>query len=500
MVSSFFGLFTAQRSLSTNQTVMNVISNNIANANTPGYSRQNVNLQTSAPFPQPIKGVYTLPGTFGTGAEIKQITRTRDAFLDAQFRIEVGALGSYKEILSAATNVEGTLMEPSDSGISAKLDAFFNSAQELSLNPESLAVRTNFIQQAIDLSVVFNQQASALQDLRDSLVGNENDLTSVEQSKLGMYIVDVNSKLDTLAHINKQIITLKGNNVEPNDLLDERDRILDELSNLLPITIDESTIGSVNVSLGANQLVAGGIVVNTLFVQNSLNVNDPADVMLTGPPIVNVNADITGGKIGGLLDIGGNNVGELTIRGVIERLDTLANEISTAFNALQTAGRYIDSATGQLVDAAGAFDNIFLGGPPITAANITVDTNLVNDPNRVAAAVITAANDEIGSGGQALQMSQLRETLLAGLGNTTFSDYHTSTISNLGVQTKSISDKFNSQETLLNQIDLRRESISGVNMDEELVDLIRFQRAFEASSRVMTTINGILDVLINRML
>ena len=212
MVSSFFGLYTTQRSLSTTQTIMNVISNNIANANTPGYSRQKVDLVTSSPYPQPIVGVQGLPGTFGTGAEIDRIARTRDSFLDAQYRIESCTKGYYVERQYAFQNSEGILMEPSESGITAKLDGFFQSAQELSLYPESLAVRTNFVQQAIDLAVVFNQQATSLIDLREALVGDFTDLTSIRESRLGMNVVDINTNLDTLADIKRQIITLKGNN------------------------------------------------------------------------------------------------------------------------------------------------------------------------------------------------------------------------------------------------------------------------------------------------
>ena len=499
MVSSFFGLFTAQRSLTTSQTAMNVVSNNIANANTPGYSRQSIELKTSSSYPQPIVGTQSLPGTFGTGVEIESISRTRDSFLDAQYRVESCTYGQYQQKQWALENIEGILAEPSDSGILSKLDQFFSSAQELSLNPESLSVRTSFVQQAVDLSVVLNQQAAQLQELRETLVGNETDLTSVQQSKLGMYVVDVNSKLESLAHVNSEIITLKGNGVEPNDLLDERDRILDDLSQLLPLTVVENTNGSVNVSLGANALVTGSIVNNTLSVQNSGDINDPADVLLSGPPIVNVNADINSGICGGILEMGGNDPTKITVFDMLEDLDTLANEIATQINALQSGGRHIDSATGQLVNSAGTFDELFTGGPPITAANIGVDQDLIDDPNRVSAAIITAANDEVGSSGQALAMAQIRNTAFAALGNATLNDFQSSNVSALGVQAKSVDDFVDSQGTLVNQIDLRRESVSGVNLDEELVDLIRYQRAFEASSRVMSTMNDILDVLINRM-
>lgn len=506
MVSSFFGLYSAQRALSTSQTVLNVISNNIANANTPGYSRQSVGLVTGSPYPQPIVGVAGLPGTFSTGVEIESITRTRDSFLDAQYRLENCTLGYYTEKQYAMQSTEGILMEPSTSGITAKLDSFFNSAQELSLHPESLPVRTSFVQQAIDLAVVFNQQASSLQSLRTALVGDSNNPVTVPQSRLGMDVVEINSKLSTLADVNKQIITLMGNNVKPNDLLDKRDKILDELNEYLPITVSETSVGSVNVSLGANLLVSGGTVVNNLQAVAALppSNDNPAVINLVDPTtgVINVpdiGATITSGRIGGLLEMGGHDPAKLTIRGLMDNLDNLANTLATAMNTLQGTGQYITAAGTLATTAATTWDTIFGGGPPITAANITVNQDIIDDPNRVAAALAISLPTEVGDGGQALLMAQARNQANVLLGGATFSGYQSSTISTLGIQTKSNDDKLESQQTLLSQIDLRREAAAGVNMDEELVDLIRFQRAFEASSRVMSTINSILETFINRM-
>lgn len=509
MVSSFFGLFTAQRSLSANQTVLNVISNNIANANTAGYSRQNVSLATSTPFPQPMRGVYQLPGTFGTGAEIATITRTRDSFLDAQYRSESTAAGFYEELQWAVQIIEENFMEPSDSGIAAKLDSFFSSAQELSMNPESYSVRTNFIQQAVDLATVLNQQATALQNLRTAIVGNYNDQNTVDQSKLALYMTDFNDKLEALANVNRQIITLKGNNIEPNDLLDERDRILDQLNEFMPLTFTEQESGAVSVALGANNLVLGGVLVDTLNVVTTgvvppAGVNaDIVEIQLNSTS-ADVTASVNSGKCGALVKMGNFDATDpVSIRTIMDKLDNIAQQIAGQVNALQSAGRYIDSATGLLVNAAGAYDEIFADSTPLdgflSALDITVDANLIADPNRVACALITAQDDEVGSGGQMLSMAQLRNTNIAALNNSTISDYHRANISGIGVEAKSIKNKLDTQNALLSQINLRREATAGVNIDEELVDLIRFQRAFEASSRVMSAMNEVLEVLINRM-
>lgn len=514
MVSSFFGLFTAQRSLSASQTVLNVISNNIANANTDGYSRQNVSLGTSSPYPQPMKGVYQLPGTFGTGAEITTISRTRDSFLDAQFRSESLTAGFYAEMQWAMQIAEEGFMEPSESGLSTKLDTFFSSAQELSMNPESYSVRTNFIQQAVDLATVLNQQQTALKDLRTAIVGDYNDQTSVDQSKISLYMTDFNDKLDALANVNRQIITLKGNNIQPNDLLDERDRILDDLNEFMPLTFTEQESGAVSVALGGNNLVLGGTLVDTLNVVTTGIVPDPGggvphdDIVQIelNSTSADVTSDVTSGKCGALLKLGNYdnaNPDSVAIRTLMDKMDAIAQAVAGQVNALQTAGRYIDSTTGQLVDAAGNYDEIFVDTTPadlyLTAQDISVSADLLDDPNRIACALPTAQNDEIGSGGQMLSIAQLRDTNIASLNNSTLADYHGANISSIGVEAKSINDKLDTQNALLSQISLRKEATAGVNMDEELVDLIRFQRAFEASSRVMSVMDDVLDVIINRM-
>jgi len=513
MVASFFGLYSSQKTLSTIQTTLNIISNNIANANTPSYSRQSVDLLTSSPYPQPMPGVCGLPGTFGTGTEIGSIKRIRDSFLDAQYRIENCTSSYYTEKQYAFDSAESIMNEPSDSGLLSKMSTFFESAQKLSQSPESLPARTDFVLQASDLAVVFNQQSASLQELRKNLVGEATDPNSLTQSRLGMGISSINSQLENLANVNREIITLRGNGVEPNDLLDQRDKILDNLSTFMPLTVEESVVGTVDVSIGNNVLVSGSNLVNVLKADAG-NINTPTIVALyspdgTGPNVANINSLITSGQLGGILELGSNDPSKVTIKKLMDNLDTLAQSIATNVNNLQSQGRYIYSdptavpPIKELRSAAADYPTIFesSNANPINALNIRVTQNIIDDPFRIAAAANNAAipNTALGDGSQALDIAQLRDNTTLGPGNTTFSNFLSSNISILGVEAKSNNDKLESQDALMKQVDLRRESTSGVNIDEELVDLIRFQRAFEASSRVMTTINEVLQVLINKM-
>ena len=511
MVSSFFGLYTTQKNLSTIQTALNIVSNNIANANTTGYSRERIELTTANYYGRPIPGLIGLPGTLGTGAEIGSIQRVRDSFLDAQYRVENCTNSYYTEKKYSLDSLQSIMNEPSDSGLISKMNAFFESAQKLSLNPESLPARQEFATQASDLAVVFNQQAKSLIDLRKNLVGDATDPTSLTQSRLGMDISDINSLLENLANVNREIIALKGNGVEPNDLLDQRDNILDELSQYLPITIQETEVGTASVSIGNNVLVAGSSLVNTLKADAG-DTNNPTTVNLYptgGGATVAINSLITNGEVGAILEMGGNDPSKLTIKGILSNLDTLAQSIANNINTLQNQGRYIynDSSAippiKELRVASTDYPIIFESSDanPLGALNIQVVQDIIDDPYRIAAATNNPAipNTSLGSGDQALAMADLRDDASAGPSSTTFENYLASTISILGVNAKSNTDKLDSQESLMQQVNLRRESTSGVNVDEELVDLIRFQRAFEASSKVMSTINEVLQTLMNRM-
>lgn len=512
MVSSFFGLFTSQRALTSNQAALNLVGKNIANANTEGYSRQKVSLTPSLPYPTPGIGTQTLGGTFNSGADIETITRTRDTFLDAQYRLENTTQGYYTERSYTLNYCEDVLLEPSDSSISKKLNDFFDAANQLSIDPQSLAVRTDFIQQALGLTEVLNHQASSLEKLRESLVGDFSDIGIINNSRFGIAAADINKKLEYIAEVNKQIQIYRGNGMENNDLLDQRDRLLDELSGLMPFSFQEDETGTVDVYLGNNALVRGGQVANLLQLETG-DINNPVNVALidpanhgyppTGPvSVASVNNLINNGEMGGMLELASYSSTEFNIKSVMDRLDLLASEIASQVNTIQANGQYIDSATGNLAVPAPPLDRIFVDSDAsgtITAKNITISTDMLDDPNNIAAASATAAALELGSNQQALKIAQLRTAAVANLGSTSFTDFQTSTTTVLGVENKTNTEKMEIQEALLNQVDLRREAISGVNIDEELIDMIRFQRAFEASSKVMSTMNQILDIIINRL-
>jgi flagellar hook-associated protein 1 FlgK len=500
----FFAFFNAQRGMYTAQGAMNVINHNISNVNTPGYSRQRANLEAYIPYTAPSLTLPSPanPGQLGQGSTISSITRIRDSFLDNQFIKEASTLGLNQSSKDILTQIEGIIGEPAAGGISNTMQKFFESAQELSLYPESMAVRSNFLQNATDMVNVFQQQGNQLSDLRRNLVGDVNAPGSLAVSQLGIMVTDVNNHLASIAALNQQINAVVAAGAQPNDLLDQRGKLVDELSELIDTTVTELPNQQIQIDIGGTTMVRGVTQLDSFqVVTNALAVPLPDDV----PALVELtssgaiqNNNITGGKIRAVLNMGENTAGLTNVRSVMGDLDTLLNEIATQVNALQTTGRDL---TGNV-----SVNNVFnlAGGASLSLFRYSVNQVLVNSPDLLSAAIDDpgstgppAGYAGPGDGRNALAMAQLSSSSFAALNNSSFSEYFNTSTSNLGIDSKSYGDLSASQKNLVQALDQQRERVSGVNMDEEMVDLMRFQRAFEASSRVMNTMNQVMQTIIN---
>ncbi|SHI43502.1 flagellar hook-associated protein 1 FlgK [Clostridium cavendishii DSM 21758] len=221
------GMFTAQRNI-------DVTSHNIANANTEGYTRQRAKTVTNTPFGQP--GTV---GQIGMGAQVQAIERIRDTFLDFQVRNETTVLGQYDTRSSYLNQIESIMSEPSDNGISTLIGKFFDSWQELSKQPQSSNNRT-----------VVAQQTLALTDALNHTYKRFNDLQKDAESMIKNTVVDVNSILDQVNELNKEIMTVKVSGNAPNDLMDKRDLLLDKLSQNFNIVVDKKNFEGVDVKPG----------------------------------------------------------------------------------------------------------------------------------------------------------------------------------------------------------------------------------------------------------
>ncbi len=231
-----------KRGLNVQQGAINTTSHNIANANTVGFSRQRAVATTTRPFGGMSRFDTCTVGQVGTGAEISSIERIRDSFIDFQVRHEKGKLGNYDVQDKFLYSVENIFGEPSDSGIQQLLGEFFDSFQELSKKPHDSSTKTIALQKASTLSDTLNNTYTQL----DKQLSDAQNLLQVN-------VKDVNNYLDQINELNKQIASVCAVGQKPNDLMDARDNLLDELSYKFGITIDKKERGAIDLKLEGYQ-------------------------------------------------------------------------------------------------------------------------------------------------------------------------------------------------------------------------------------------------------
>jgi len=440
-ISTFFGLETTLRGLLAQQGALDVTSHNIANANTAGYSRQQAVFSASDPL-QVVDGAkLSTLASLGTGVDIQSYQRIRNQFLDMQYRAQNMVLGQQTATSDSLSQVETGLQEPGDNGLSAQLAKFWSAWSDLANNPNSSGARQALYQQA-------NTVATTLHSL-DSQLTDAAGQASAEYTSITQAGGDVSQIAAQIASLNSAIKKSVAAGDRPNDLMDKRDQLLDQLSGLAQVSVNDLGNGSIQVSFGdaANPLVDDGTV------------NWPQTLNNAGPP-----PTTSGGKLQALNDIfktGG------TIDSLRADLNNVANTLATQVNAIHNTG----GATG--VD----FFTVTSGSE---AASIAVN---------VTAATIVASS-ATGSGDIAAQIATLR-------GSGTDSAY-SAYVTRIGSMSKDAQNRQATAQALTNSVDSSRQSTSGVSMDEEMTNMVKFQRAYQASARAMSTMDQMLDTLINR--
>ncbi len=499
----FFGLYNAHRGLTAAQNALSTINHNISNATTPGYSRQRVDLMAFNAYATPTPSQLSA-GQIGQGPIMQQVTRSRDQFLDAQFRLSNGALGMSETLRDSLKQIEGILNEPSNSGINDAIQSFFDAAQELSLHPESASVRATFIQQAQDMVDVFQQQGVQLSDLRQNLVGSPLAPSSFATSQLALTTGDINQKLANIAAINKNIVSIKASGAEPNDLLDQRDKLLDDLSKLVDIKVTSYDNGQIDVSIAGQTMIRGVDQIDSLeAVENTGAAPLPADVpalirTVNGGVVLNdgAGAELTSGKLKGISDMGGADPNFSSVKTVITNLDNLLTTFVNQLNTLQTTGMDLNGNTPP--PALFVLDATLNPGQTESLFHWTVNSVIQADPKQIAAAI----NDPggfagVGDNRNALAMAQLKNSNFGAPLGTTLVDYFNGVTSKLGIDSQSAQNGSQNQNNLVLSVDQQRQAISGVNVDEETIDLLRYQRMLEATSKTISILDQVAQTIIN---
>jgi flagellar hook-associated protein 1 len=467
MLGLFGTLNLASRSLQTQMTGVEVTGQNLANVNTAGYTRQTVEIQTSP-------DVSTTIGAEGTGANAVAIQQVVNALLNGQIQGQQSTSGywsaqqtalqsaqtSLNEFLNGTGSATSSTNGTTDTGLAGQLSGLFSAFQAVATSPTSISARQALIGQAQTLASTFNQIDSQLDATRASL-----------NTSLGNDVNSANKLLSEIAGLNQQISSAEFSGGTPNDLLDEREQDLENLSSLTNITTSTGTNGAVDVSIGGQSLVSGNQVLDTLQTYDA-----GGGQLLVQTATGGVNLTLTGGSIQGTIDA---RDGELAT--MQSSINTLASTLITQVNTIHSSGYNLSGTNGA---------NFFNGSD---AATITVNAALADNPALIQASGSATAT---GDNSVALQLADLASATQSGLNNQTFGDSYDQTVAGLGDSLETANDQVNNQTAVSNMLSTQRSSVSGVNVDEEMTNLISFQRAYEASGELMKTVNTMIgDVL-----
>ena len=462
MGNLLYGLNIAANTLRAQTDVINVTAHNIANANTPGYSRQQVRLVAVADLSQEgIRMASTLP--IGGGVMVDQVSRTRNALYDELYRKENQNLNFNVTTESLLKQVEILFNEPSDSGFSSVINSFFNSWLDLSSQPESTAARQSLYSVAVDmtgrLKSMYQSGTIMREDINKEIAGIPEDMNRIFSE-----IADLN------VAIRKQEVSLGP----ANDLRDKRDVLIDELTEYTDVRAIEKQDGTTTVLIG-DKVVVERETFSTLSVK-SVAINDEG---LTRTVLVaedGTEYEPTHGRLGGLMEVRDNILVDL-----MSDLNTLAGGIVETINAQHNAGYGLDGETGRN----------FFDPDKVKAYSISVSEDIA-DLSHIAA----SGDGSIGDNSNALAINDLKSSKVLD-GNYTLSDFYNGIVSDIGILGKNAKDSRASQELLLTQIDNARETIKGVSIDEEMVQLIQAQRIYQSASKLIVVMDQLLEELIN---
>ena len=573
MSSPFYGLDIGASALRAAQQMLDTAAHNVANASTPGYSRQVVSLVESAPYTYPAFNRSGLPGQIGSGVTVAAITRVRDNFLDLQVQAQTALKGEWDTRQQELAKVESIFPEPSDSSLGSALSKYWSAWQDVATDPTSTAARTALTEQAASLAMEMNRDSTQL-----GMIGTGID------SQVSQQITTINDVAKQIASLNGQIqrVTVTGDHA--NDLLDQREQLLEQLSAIVPSTTMTQPDGTLTVLVGGTDLVNG------VYSRQLVGQNDPTTGHVTPTWADGSAVALPSGEMKSLLDVRDGDLASYRAQ-----LDALAKGVADATNTLH--GRGVDangnpgqaiftyhagnvagtlavntavaadpslvaasaspttpgdgSVAGLIADlgnarsySAGVAGTDVVGGMDLTTGTtarlltISADTavgqtytfsgsgtNLTLTGADGSTQTINVADMAVG-GTQALNFDQLGIKLTVNSGSATKSaadlvtdfttpghntvvaaslyspsqtttDFYAGLIGKIGTASSQAAEMSTNQQLVVDQLTTRVQEVSGVSLDEEATDMVRFQHAYQAAARVITTMDEMLNTLIN---
>ncbi len=453
---------------------LNVTGNNIANVNTEGYSRQEIMLTPSLPLKYP-------EGTFGTGVDLEGVRRIRDQLIDRQLRNELHLRGQSETLEGIYSQIETIMNEPSETGLRSLMSEFFDNFFELSNDPENMPIRFNLRAQADVMVSAFHRMDEQLRILSQDI-----------DFEIQRTVERLNVLTKELSDLNTQIISYESvSEGTANDLRDQRDRSLDEMTELMEIYPFEKPNGSMNVASQSRTIVTSNYPTQFELDTRNVDGNLITDILVIEDQAV---FEPTNGKLGGLLEARNEIVPHYR-----EQMNSLANELISTVNNIHKTGVGLQGTNPEIPKDI----NFFSG---TGAVNIDLSFDIKSDLKNIAtarrvdvenAAGIIETSGSPGDNYVALQIAELKQKLILNNGTESLVDYYNSIISEVGNLASAAEDSVNNENLMIEQFQNLRDSVSGVSLDEEFVNLIKYQRGFEASAKVITTVDEMFQSLLN---
>lgn len=469
------GFNSAVRGLLASQRALYTTNHNIDNANTKGYSRQQIEQRATIPFKMP--GI----GFLGTGTEVYNVERMRDSFVDFKYWNESAPLGEWEVKRDLLTEVEKIMGEPSDSSFRKYMGDFYKSLDEMTKNPSDIAFREPVRENAMAFTKHVNETAKRLYNM-------ETETRYMIETK----VKTVNGLTSQVAGLNRQIYSAEVSGKPANDLRDRRELLVDELSKIVNIKATESLDGKYNISLG-------GISMVDHYSSNEISFRESKDI--DGNKIYDLlwensgEVNLSTGELKGLIDVLSGDGEDNTYRGIpyyIDRLNDFSKGFADKFNEVHRAGYGLEDTEGSR--------QFFKYNENEAAATFTLDDAIIEDIRNIAAAGLSGGNPMDFENILKLISQREDKSFFTGeVSKGTPDDFINSMLSSMGVDSLHAKRVFATQEILQKNIEIKRMSISGVSLEEEMADMVRFQHVYVASSKMISTMDLLLDITVNRL-
>ena len=456
-MSTFTSLFTSASGMHASRRALEVIANNIANANTPGYKRQQLILLEGNPRTNQFANEANLATFTGTGVHVAGIRRMQDAYLDNRIAEATHSGARWNITRDTLQSVQALFAEPGTNGVSNLLDQFWNKWSQLASTPDSVPARA-------DVLTASGTLADRVKEIYSNLRTMQQQLDVTVRNR----VEEINRIAADIAEVNEKIVAIEIGGAAPNELLNRREELVEQLSKIVSVRTYGQSGGDFMLSVNGVTMVQGMRVREMGTTIDSDNRVQPVWAEDNSPVWV------TSGELKGILD-----VRDGFLKDYLNRMDVVVETLVTEVNTIHKQGFSLGGQTGLDFFTAGS-----------TAANFSVNTQLMQDPTLVAASASgLQSNPDI-----AQQISDLRNSKL--IGEETISQSYRSLISKLGGDVSIAERSSITRDYTLQQLVKQRESLSGVSLDDEMLDIVRFQQSFMASARVFEATNYVLETLL----